>query len=463
MSSLRNSRCAPNRPRSDRGSAVLTALVLAAVTAVIASTFLFRASQEARLASRSYFQSVALNLAEAGIEEGLFAANGGAFTSANGWTLVTGTTADYAKSITSSLSFNQATGEIHVRVDNTNTLMPTVIAVGVIRIPNQPKLIKQLRVAARKRQLWANGIVAKGTLTFSGTTSIDSYDSQIGPYNSSTNRSDQATVATTSTAVDPVVVGSKAVIYGYVATGGAEPVVGPGGMIYGATTPSGTLIDPTRIRRDFTANLPDATAPTGTAASLGAITTGITLPRATDTAGPNGRYLYTATQINVAGAEVVAATGAVDLIVTGNVSVTGTASVSIGSSGSLNIYCPGTVLIAGNGMVNNSNLPANAGIWGTAASPSTQSISVGGNGTFIGTVYAPNAAVTLDGNSGTCGAIIAKTATIAGNGQFHYDTRLGGVPAEAHFRPFAWCELTGAPGGGSAFARDSRAPFATLF
>jgi hypothetical protein len=79
---------------------VLTALVLAAVTAVIASGFLFRAAQEARLATRSYFQSVALNLAEAGIEEGLYAGNTAGFTSGNGWTLIAGTTADYAKSIT---------------------------------------------------------------------------------------------------------------------------------------------------------------------------------------------------------------------------------------------------------------------------------------------------------------------------------------------------------------------------
>src|SRR5205085_2063276 len=90
MSSQRNSPCAPNPRRTDRGSAVITVLVLAAVTAVIASGFLFRSLQEAKLAGRSLLQSAALNLAEAGVEEGLYAANGGGFSTANGWAFASG-------------------------------------------------------------------------------------------------------------------------------------------------------------------------------------------------------------------------------------------------------------------------------------------------------------------------------------------------------------------------------------
>lgn len=443
--------------------------MLAAVTAVIASSFLFRAAQEARLATRSFFQSVALNLAEAGVEEGLYAANSGGFTSGNGWSLVSGTTSDYSKSITSGFSFQQASGEIYIRVDSSDSLSPTVTAIGVVRIPRQPALLKQLRVVSGKRRIWSNGIVVKNTLTFSGNATIDSYDSQVGVWNSSTNRSDHATVATTSTAVDPVVIGSNAIIYGYVATGGAEPVVGSGGRIYGSTTPSGTLVDASRVRHDFTANLPDASPPTGTAISLGSITTNLTLPRVGDSPGANGRYLYTATQLSVAGSEVLAALGPVDLIVTGSISLTGTSTIAIGgvsaTNPSLNIYCPGNITIAGNGVVNNTNVAANFGIWGTAPSTGSQTISAGGNGMYTGTIYAPNANVTLNGNAGTSGAIIGRTATVAGNGQFHYDVRLGGIPAtlDAYFRPSSWCELTGVPGGGSSFARDNRTPFATLF
>jgi hypothetical protein len=241
---------------------VITVLILAAVTAVIAAGFMFRSAQEATLAGRTLFQAVALNLAEAGVEEGLFAANTSGFTGANGWALVAGSSTDYEKTITSGFTFQQATGSIYVRVDNATSLTPTVIAAGKVSIPNRPAIVKQVRIGGVKRRLWTNGIVSRGTLTFSGSAVIDSYDSSVGPYNSATNRTDQVTVASASTAVDPVVVGSNASIYGYVATTGAAPVVGAGGRIYGATTPEGTSVDSGRLRYDFTSNFPDVTAPT---------------------------------------------------------------------------------------------------------------------------------------------------------------------------------------------------------
>lgn len=466
MSSPLSSRCGRSRLRTRRGSAIITVLILAAVTAVIASGFLFRSAQEAKLATRSFFNSAALNLAEAGIEEGLFAINTDGYTSANGWTVASDSATSYVKTI-SSLSLAQATGSIRIRIDNPASQTPAVIAAGVVDIPQQPRLLKQIRITGRKRNLWANGIVAKGTLTFSGDNDIDSYDSSLGVYNAATNRSDQATVATTSTALDPVVVGSQASIYGYVATAGGNPTVGAGGMIYGATTPAGTNIDTTRIRYDFTTNLPDVTAPTGTAVSLSAISSTLTLPRGSDTPGANGRYLYTTTGLNLAGSNTLTISGPVDLIVTGDVSTSGNAAISItGSTARLNLYSPGTINLTGNAIQNNTDIPAYVSIWGTApSSGAAQSIKIAGNGSFTGTVYAPNANVQLTGNGATNGAVICKGLTAGGNGQFHYDIRLADVrtPLDMSLRPTAWCELSSPPNSGKAFARDARVPFNSLF
>ena len=469
MSSLRNSPCAPSQRRTNRGSAVITVLVLAAVTAVIASGFLFRSAQEAKLAGRSLLQAVALNLTEAGVEEGLYAANTSGFTSANGWTLASGSTTDYVKSITSGFDFRQATGAIYVRVDQATSLSPVVIAAAVVSVPQQPALVKQIRVGGIKRRLWSNGVVSQGTLTFSGSAVIDSYDSSLGPYNSATNRSDQVTVASASTALDPVVVGSNASVYGYIATTGADPVVGAGGRIYGATTPEGTNVDTSRIRHDFTSNFPDVTAPTGTAISLSAIDSNLTLPRVGDTAGANGRYLYTTPSMSIAGHDLVAILGPVDLIVTGDLSISGSGSLSVGGVGStnpsLNVYCPGSISMGGNGMVNLTSNAASSTIWGTAVSPATQTVSITGSGSYTGTIYAPNGNVTLSGSGDTSGSVIGKSVTVGGNGKYHYDTKLAAVEAtlDTSFRLSSWTELTGTPGGGSAFARDNRAPFNTLF
>jgi len=472
---------APLRPgpvqwRHQRGSAVITVLVLAAVTAVIASGFLFRSAQEAKLATRSFFQSVALNLAEAGIEEGLFSANTNTITSANGWQLVSGSTTDYQKSITSGFNFQQATGAIYIRIDAAATATPTIIAAGVVTIPNQPRIVKQLRVtSAGPARIWGNSIVSRGNVTFSGTALIDGYDSTLGLYNPATNRNDHATVATNAT----VQVTSSADIYGYVATAGAQPSVGSTGRIYGATSPATPLVDPTHVRTDFNANLTDASAPTGTAISLGATYSSGSLPRSGDTAGTNGRYLYTVGALSIGGSNAVNINGPVDIIVTGNTSISGSATLAISSNAtlnpSLNLYCPGTIDIGGSGLVNNQTSPTKLGIWGTKPSGgAAQAINIGGSSAFKGTVYAANGEISVSGSGGVYGAFVGGLVTLASSCAMHYDVQLANVGSAGgptpqsgtgygYHRINTWNELTEMPGTTSAFARDNRAPFTSFF
>ena len=454
-------------------------LVLAAVTAVIASGFLFRSAQEARLATRSFFQSAALNLAEAGVEEALFAINTNTFDSDHGWALVTGSSTDFAKSITSGFDFQQATGAVYIRVDGATGTSPVITAAGVINIPNQPKLLKQIYVGGTApARIWSNSIVSKGNVTFSGSASIDSYDSNLGPWNAATNRSDRATVATNAT----VQLSGSAEIYGYVATGGAAPSVGTGGRIYGATSPSSPLVDTSRVRTDFNANLADATAPTGTSISLGAYALGssstVVLPRAGDTVSANGRYIYSATSFALGGSCTLQIDGAVDIIVTGNLSIGGTARLQVGggssSEPSLNLYCSGDMSMSGHGMVNSTAKPVNVAIWGTKPAGSTQTITLGGSSAFIGTVYAPNGNISQSGSADIYGALIGNSVTLSGGCEFHYDVQLEGAASSGgptplsgtgsgYMRVRTWTELKQTPGSGSAFARDNREPFNTLF
>jgi Tfp pilus assembly protein PilX len=458
---------------SVRGSAIITVLVLAAATAVIASGFLIRSAQEARLATRSFNQAIALNLAEAGVEEALFAANTGAFNSANGWQLASGSTTDYVKSITTGFDFQQTTGAIYLRADNANGASPVITATSVVTVPNQPKIIKQVRIGATTPgRLFANGIVSKGNVTFSGSADLDSYDSSVGAYNSATNRSDRATLA----ALGTVQISGSATVYGYVATSGTAPNVGGAGRIYGATSPASPKVDPSRVRTDFSANLLDATAPTGTTISLGTLNSSLTLPRGGDAAGASGRYLYRASAMELNGVAVLTINGPVDLIVDADATVNGSAKILInsGSTPSLNLYCAYNVTLNGAGMVNNTGNPAKTTIWGTKASTGTQTIDMNGSASFIGTIYAPNGNVTLNGAAGVFGAVIGKAVTVSGSGDVHYDVQLaqaaiagGPNPAAGSssgaLRVRSWSELTERPGSGDAFARDNREPFASLF
>ena len=426
---------------------------------------------EEQLASRGVAQSVAANLAEAGIEDALFAANNSYFNSTYGWSTASDSATAKVKT-TTGLSLSQGTGEIYLRVDSYASTSPTIIALGVVRPLSGAVIVKQLRCAIVKRSTWANGMVSKSAIIFSGNATIDSYDSSLGVYNASTNRSDQATVASDSTALDPVVLNSNATIYGYVATGGAAPTVSSNGRVYGATSPANPNVDPSRVRTDFNQNIPDATAPTVAATSLGSVNSSTSLPRIGDLPGTDGRYHYTASSLSLNGHDVISVTGPVDLTVTGNIALTGNGEISIGGVGSispsLNIYAAGSVSLGGNGMLNQTNVPGNTALYGTAPSGTTQSITVTGNGEFIGAIYAPNATVSLTGNGAVNGAVIANTITLGGSGVFHYDVHLGVTgtstdsTADRYYRPDTWLELTDKAGTGTTFARDNRVPFNTV-
>ncbi len=451
-------------------------MLLAAVVAVLAMHLLDRAGLEVRLANRSHYLNVAMNLAEAGVEDALWSFNNTYFDSAYfgstyGWSTATDGTDAKLKTITT-LALSQGTGEIYIRVDHPFADTPIVYVLGVVRLLDQPPIVKQLRVALARRALWANAIVAKSSITFNGNNvQINGYNSALGPWNAISNNYDQANVATTLTSIGGLSV-NNADIYGSVATGGAAPVVGANGSITGATTPVGVTIDPTRVRADFSFNLRDTILPSASPISLNDINYNLTLPRAGDTAAANGRYLYRTDGINLTN-KTLTIDGPVDLIVTDDVSVGGSSGsivINAGTTPSLNLYVGDRLGISASGGINNTNKPTKMVFYGTrtTAEVSTmglQSFSLGGSASYVGIVYAPNASVTLNGG-GTGGvfngAVIANTATFTGNYVFHYDIQLLSFLSDQFFRPNDWMELTDPAGSGALLARDNRQPFNTV-
>ncbi len=467
MSSPRNTRSAPSprRTERERGSALIAVLLLAAAAAVIASHLFVRGLQEQRLATRAFYMSVALNLAEAGIEEAMWAANNGWIDATRGWSDAGDGTNAKIRSTTTGLALAQGTGAIHLRIDNPATPTPIITALGIVNLPSQGTVTKQLRVHLARRAIWANAIVAKGTVTFNGNRiGIDAYDSAVGPWHATSNRLDAATVATNS-AINAGLSINNADIFGSVATGGSAPVVGPSGSILGATSPGGLPdnIDSARVRRDFSYNIPDAIVPTGGAA-LGPISSSVTLPRAGDSPEADGRYRYAVSSVSLNNHNLTIA-GNVDLVVTGDVTVGANASITVGNTANFALYAAGNVSIQGNGAINQSASPPQMTLYGTrtqaqAATLGAQNFDLRGNANYAGLVYAPNADVSLRGGGSTGrfdGAIIGRTVTFNGNYDFHYDIRLGSTLAsERFFRPTTWIELNGPAG---ALARDTRLPF----
>lgn len=442
--------------------------------AIAGAHLLTRSSQEVQLATRSYYMSAAMSLAEAGAEDAIWSANNtyfnaNYFSSTYGWSTATDGTGALIKTVTTGLTLAQGTGEIRVRIDNATSGTPVIYALGVVRLPNQPLIVKQLRVSLVRRALWPNAVVAKGNVTFKGNqVAVDAYDSAVGPWHATTNRIDKGTVATNVASTGGLSI-NNADIYGAVATGGSQPIVGASGSIRSATTPSGVAVDPSLIRTDFNYNILDTILPSATPTALPAIVAAMTLPAAGHSPAPNGRYVYTTSGIDLNNV-VLTISGPVDLIVTSNVRVTGGSGgvvVTSGGTSSLHMYVGGDLDLSGQGGINYTNSPTNMMFYGTrssaaAATSGLQNFSLSGNSAYTGVVYAPNAAITLGGGGSTGifnGAVIGSTVLFNGNYQFHYDVQLMTFLSDQSFRATSWIELVDAAGSGRPLARDNRQPF----
>jgi hypothetical protein len=105
-----------------------------------------------------------------------------------------------------------------------------------------------------------------------------------------------------------------------------------------------------------------------------------------------------------------------------DIEITGQSQIVISKGASLTLYIDKSANTAGQGIVNQNQLPSTVTIYGTA---NAEEIQIAGQGDFYGTVYAPTANVTIAGNGALSGAAIGKTLTTAGNGAVHYDECLG--------------------------------------
>lgn len=435
-------------PRSaTRGSVLIVALLLCAVIALMLGSYLNLNLNSTRLAQRSFHGTAALNLAEAGAEEAVWSFNRTTQGETDGWT---GWNTDGTGAWRKFTGFDLGAGAeawIKVYVTNTNPPSggtPKVVALASVNPPQRPAVTRMLEVTLRRRSYFSNGLVAKESITFSGTnTSVDSWNSDpdadpaTAPVEySAAVRRDQGTVASTSVANTAMLI-NQADIWGYVYTGGASPQVGVNGSIRGASTPDDVAIDATRIATDFNAELPPVAAPAD-----GTVIT--TVGAVLGTPGTATRWRCPSISLN--GNQTLTIEGDVTLILTAGsgttaLSVTGNARIQIAAGASFTLYTEGEVKIAGNGIGNDNIQPLSFQVWGTHPTPGGQAIQIAGNGALRAAVYAPNASVKLNGNGDVMGSVVANDITIVGNAAFHYDEALATYGNNTPFGITKWRDL----------------------
>lgn len=448
-----------NRIHDQRGSLLIVAMIMAAVLGIAITSYIQLARTNLNVSNRAFYNNAAINLAETGLEEAMWSINqmvDGNGSAWSGWT----TSGNNARRKWTGYAFDQnATGTVRVYVTNYNGASnPTLVARSSVAVVGGAPIEKWIQVTLSKRSKFANGLVAKDSIRFSGNNaSVDSWNSDpdhdpataaIG-YSSGVKK-DNGSVGSISVSVDAVLI-QNADIWGYAATGGALPSVGSNGLVGPFGTSSGTM-DMSRVSTDFSANFDPVTPPSSAYIGLGTITNTLTLPRGGDTVSGDGYYYYEADSIAFNN-KVLTISGKV-ILKLNNTSTAidiggGSGELHIDSGSSLAIYASGDIKIAGNGVMNGStttasaNQPANFMIWGTKTS-GTQNIQIAGNGVLSAVVYAPQGSVQINGNGDVCGSVVANDITVVGNATFHYDESLSDLDAGNPYGITRWKELTSA-------------------
>ena len=426
-----------------RGSVLITCLIFCLIIAITLTGYLRVAHNSYTLADRGFLNTTALTLAEQGLEEGLESYNqldNAATPEAAwaGWTL-TGTVA--TRKYPGIVLDNGATGTLQIYATDYNPFAgtaPKLVAKATILPASGLGLSRMVEITLKRRTIFAAGLVAKNTITFSTNTVVSSWDSDPDNNPATPAVGYTAAVKTANAFVGTISATNGAIntgsgdIFGRIGTGGGTVTHDAGAIL--STNPTGTGWNNGLVNIPFTSNLDTPVAP-ALPAQVNSITASInsatSLPRAGDVAAADGKYYY-----NFAAGSAISLTGNNQLTVsdkvvlylqshalTTAVSIGGNAKIQVTSTGNLTIYTDGSIAAGGNGMANANPNATSCLIYGTNTG-SGQTIALNGNATTVAAINAPNADFSITGNGELWGSVIAHNISLNGNAAFRYDEAL---------------------------------------
>jgi len=383
---------------------------------------------------RSTDWNAAIPVLEAGVEEAMAHIHDDATPGANGWTAGTlGTNIVYTKQ----RSFADGSYN-YVTIYGATSVTPTIYSQGFVRSPMKASqyIARTVRVStSNPPNVFTKALATTGLITLSGGAYVDGFDSRSGGYDGLTNRNATGNIASDSTNNPAIKVGTGSV-FGSVVTGPGGVISIAGGSVGDVswnTNASNSGVQPGTGWTNNNMNVAFPTNPPPTNSSY-------LFPTATSLGGSNATFLgsgaYSAPAFTSSDStKPLIVTGNAVLYLTGNLTVSGSGFIQIRPGASLTLYVGGTAVVSGGGVVNGTGLASNFSLIGLN---SCTSITYSGSAAFIGTVNAPQAALTISGGGGAYGAIIAKSATISGSGGLHYDDSLG---ASGGLVATGWVEL----------------------
>lgn len=470
---------------------LLVTLILGLALAIVVGSYLSLSLNTLQHSTRNFHYNTAFNLAEAGVEEALWALNTnpgtGNWTALAGWTESGDDDREY-KGDLASVAAGSAKGCFNIFVQNAEEKggTPIINAEGVVLTAYGGLVRKQIRVSARKTNLFIPPFTAITSLDLNGGE-IDSYRMADGDYTTAPRRY-ETTVASPTVKIGDIDIGSPADIYGYVTVGvGTDNagafIGGVKGSVTGGSTAAGqdgvisaggNLVDTNRIAFDFIQEFPMPTEPTGAfsdavpaADANGMIILG-------DPTGTTTRR-YQFTNYSVPNGTTLLVVGPVEIKVLGELTVSGQAAFTVlsgtfktpdttkgktvvpgttytATKAAATIYAYGDLAISGNGALTGGTIPgANIStdptklqIFGMSSTP--QDFDIGGNGNLAAAIYAPHADMKFNGGGSSgyfAGATIANTITVNGNGyRVRFPEEMADMGTSSTYKISRWVEVS---------------------
>ncbi len=305
-----------------------------------------------------------------------------------------------------------------------------------------PQASRKLEIIARPISAFDKAQIAKTTMDYTDQNIvIDSYDST-DPLKSTDGQWDiSKRLSNGSIATDGTLISAgNAQVYGDAATNN--------GSVTGLANVTG------EIRDDFYRDLPSFRAPTWTIFNFfpSSVTTTATLA----SSAIKGVARYKLSTIALSGGEVLTITGDpsattyVEIWVTGDIRETGNAQILIDKNVIATIYAAGDVEIGGNGITNGNGTtdarPSHLLIYGIQPTDGTTPvIKLAGNANIEAAVYAPDAAITINGGGSRgsySGSVVGKSIRMTGVTRFHYDESLDYAGMILDYKIASWFEDT---------------------
>ena len=440
-------------PSDKRGSALLATLCFATVLILSLSSYIAVCYRSLYLSNRDMQSSRSIQLAEAGMEEALWALTNNTWT---GWTLGTVAGVPTATKTLSTFSFeNGATGQYALTVSNYNlttasftsasTPALTLTSAGTINLADGTSVTRTLQSNAMPSPLFTNAIGLSGALTFNSTatSTIDSYNSHPAPSYALTTYTTTNPASLTTGNSSAVVSSATAYlqnvnVYGYAATNGSSGLTyASSASIVGPSTPTGTTVDPSRLSTNNYQPTLTPVGPSGGSTLYDPVTHSTmltnTIAGGIGTPGATSPTVYRLDYINLAGSTNLTINGPVVLVVNYWVETSASAQIHITSTGSLQIQInEGNgygLYLQGGGIVNDTLDPQKLTVQiGSSASAASASVFNTAQ-PFYGAIYLPNDTVSVSNNLSQYGALVAKNVTFnaGSSGAIHYDTSLQSI------------------------------------